>query len=118
LEVEIVARPGERLRGSLAVNVADRAAEVFGTPTGHTWVRLRILALEQYAEDGGGPEPGVHPVFVSVLKAELPEADVLAAEIEGLTEAIATACDRRPQNVHIRYEPAGGGRMAFGGRLV
>ena len=118
LEVEIVMRPGEWMRDNLAAEIAERAAAVFRAPAGRTWVRLRTLAPEGYAEDAGGPPPDVYPVFLSVLKAEMPPADELATEIADLTRAIAVACDRPPQNVHIHYEPAARGRMAFGGRLV
>lgn len=118
LEVELVLRPDEQLSGDLTASIANAAAEVFRSRPGRTWVKLRTLAPEAYAEDADGLPLEVYPVFVSVLKAEIPPADELATEIAGLTRAIAAACDRPSQNVHIRYEPAVSGRMAFGGRLV
>jgi phenylpyruvate tautomerase PptA (4-oxalocrotonate tautomerase family) len=118
LEVEIVLRPRETLPADLAAQLADRAAAALGSQPGGTWVKLRTLAPEQYAEGGGGPPEGVFPVFVSVLKTDLPSPDQLAAEIANLTEAIARACGRRPENVHILYQPPARGRIAFGGRLL
>ena len=118
LEVEIVLRPGEILAADLSSSIANSASNVFGAPPGRTWVRLRTLDPERYAEDGGGQPPGVYPVFVSILKADLPPLDELAVEIAALTQAIAQVCDRPAQNVHIRYEPLARGRTAFGGRLV
>jgi hypothetical protein len=53
-----------------------------------------------------------------VLKASLPSVELLQSEMARLTGAIAKACARPEENVHIVYEPAGSGRVAFGGRLV
>lgn len=118
LDVEIVLRPGEVLAADLASTVADRASTALNVPVGRTWVKLRTLDRAAYAEDGDGRPPAVHPVFVAVLQAELPPPEELAAEIARLTDAIAAACDRPAQNVHVCYEPPTRGRMAFGGRLL
>ena len=118
LDVEIVLRPGESLDAGLARDLADRAALVFATPPGRTWVKVRTLALEHYAENGGGPPPGIYPVFVSVLKANLPPPDRLAIEVAELTRAVARACGRPGENVHVLYEPEAAGRVSFGGKLV
>lgn len=72
LEVEIVVGPEEELAPGLAGRLADAAAAVFAIPPGRTWVRLRALPCDRYAEDGGGPPAGVRPVFVSILKARRP----------------------------------------------
>jgi phenylpyruvate tautomerase PptA (4-oxalocrotonate tautomerase family) len=116
LEVEVVLRPGESLPAGLARELADRAGEAFDSAPGGTWVRVRALAREQYAENGG--VEGMYPVFVSVLKARLPTAWAMQAEISRLTALIARACARPPENVHIFYQPAGMGRVAFGGKLI
>jgi hypothetical protein len=60
----------------------------------------------------------VRPVFVSILKANLPDEAVMAREVEALTTAVAQLCDRPPENVHIIYLPSGNGRVAFGGQIV
>lgn len=102
----------------LAGDIANKAAAVLDAQPGRTWVRLRTLSPQQYAEDGGGPPPGVYPVFVSLLKADIHPPDELAAVITGLTAAIALSCNRPPENVHILFQPPARGRIAFGGRLL
>ena len=118
LDVELVLEPGEALRPELAGELADRAGEVFGAAPGTTWVKLRAISAEHYAENQTGRPADVYPVFVSVLKAKLPPLDERQREVTRLTEAIARACRRPPENVHILYLPEGAGRMAFGGTLV
>jgi hypothetical protein len=81
-------------------------------------VRLRSLPRDAYAENGAGPPEGVHPVFVSVLLADLPEGEELRLQVHRLTLAIAKTCGRPPENVHLFYEPRASGRVAFGGKLV
>lgn len=116
LNVEIVAHPHERFSPHLAADLADRSGHIFGSPPGNTWIKVRFIAPENYAENDS--QDGVFPVFVSILKAQLPPADDLQAEVAQLTEAIAQICDRPRQNVHILYLPPGAGRVAFGGKLV
>ena len=57
-------------------------------------------------------------MFVFVLKARLPPLAERQREVAQLTEVIARACRRPPENVHILYLPEGSGRMAFGGQIV
>jgi phenylpyruvate tautomerase PptA (4-oxalocrotonate tautomerase family) len=117
LEIEMVVDGDETPPPGLAQEIADCAGEVFGTPPGHTWVRLRLLPREHYAENGASSER-LRPVFVSVLKAVRPEGSALATEVSELTEAIAAACDRPGANVHLIYAPSATGRVAFGARVV
>lgn len=118
LDIEIVLRPGETLTSDLAAALAQAAAGAFGASPGRTWVKLRSLPADHYAEDRGGPPEGVAPVFVKVLKAELPPATELRTEAARLTQAIARACNRPAENVHVLYEPGAQGRLAFGGELL
>jgi phenylpyruvate tautomerase PptA (4-oxalocrotonate tautomerase family) len=118
LTIEIVLRPNESLRVGLAAELADRAGEIFGSDPGETWVKVTIIPVGQYSENGGLPPGGIYPVFVSVLKARSSPANALQAEVTRLTAAMAQACARPVENVHIFYQPEGRGRMAFGGRLV
>jgi len=118
LDIEIVApdsAPG--LPADLTQSLADEAAPAFGAPKGTVWVKLRVLPLSQYAENGGLPE-GVHPVFVTVLKSRVREGSALEEEITRLTEILARVLDRPKSNIHIFYHPDGAGRVAFGGKLV
>jgi phenylpyruvate tautomerase PptA (4-oxalocrotonate tautomerase family) len=103
LDVEIVTRPGEEL-GNLAAEIAERAGVVFGSAPQQTWVKLRALAPEQYAENGG-PLEGTAPVFVSVLKAHIPAPELLQAEVTALVAAVAAACARPIEHVHKKVTP-------------
>jgi phenylpyruvate tautomerase PptA (4-oxalocrotonate tautomerase family) len=117
VDIEIVLRPGEILRGSLAQELADGIGAALGAPEGSTWVKVRGLAREQYAESGGAPDD-VHPVFVSILKSALPSPEQMKGEVESLVQVVSQICERPPENVHLVYQPEGRGRAAFGGRLV
>ena len=115
LDVEIVT--SESLGGGLAARIADMAAQVFGGPPASTWVRVRSLPQEHYAENGTPSPEGWHSVFVTVLKAQRPAGLALEAEVRALTEGVARVCGRPVENVHILYEPDAQGRIAFGGSL-
>jgi phenylpyruvate tautomerase PptA (4-oxalocrotonate tautomerase family) len=118
LDIEIVVSdPSSGLAADLTQTLADAAAQVFGSPPGTVWIKLRLLPSAQYAEDHGRPE-GVYPVFVTVLKSRAPEGSELEEEIVRLTRAIAAVLNRPEENVHVFYQPDGAGRVAFGGRLV
>ena len=117
LEVEIVLQPGETLPPGLAADLAESAGQVFLAGPGKTWVRLRSLDPGNYAENGGGPPEGVFPVFVAVLKHTLPGMEQRRVEAARLAAAVAAACNRPVENVHILYLPEGAGRVAFGGEL-
>jgi phenylpyruvate tautomerase PptA (4-oxalocrotonate tautomerase family) len=118
LEVEIVGDIDPARREGLASRIADAAGQVLDSRPRGTWVRLRWLAPEHYAENAGGPEPGIAPVFVHVMKAQLPEGAEREAEVRALTQAVAAACGRPALHVHVLYDPPGAGRVAFGGELV
>ena len=115
VDVEIIT--SESLDGSLAARIADMAAQVFGGPPASTWVRLRSLPQEHYAENGTASPEGWRSVFVTVRKAQRPTGSALEAEVRALTEGVARVCGRPVENVHILYEPDAQGRIAFGGRL-
>lgn len=118
LEVELIVDSDEKLDGDVAQAIADVAGVALGSPASATWVRVRKLPREQYAENGGSLSKECRPVFVSVLKARMPSESELEHEITRLTEGIAAVCKRSVSNVHIVYLPAAAGRVAFGGSLV
>ena len=78
-------------------------------------MKLRVLHARDYAENGV-PDLAVAPVFVRILKHD--GAAAIDAEAAALARAVATACGRSVENVHVIYEPPGAGRVAFGGHLA
>lgn len=115
LRVEIVGDVSAPVRADLARRIADEAGACLASRSGGTWVRLIYLPAEQYAENGTPDR--VQPVFVSLLQADVPTGDALTEQITRLTHAVATACQRPAEQVHILIEPPAAGRIAFGGTL-
>ncbi len=116
--VELVVESADALQSDLAKTIADAVAPVFDSPDGQTWVRLHILDRAHYAENGAALELEALPVFVSVLKRQVPAAAELEAEVSLLTKAIARSVGRPIANVHVEYAPPALHRVAFGGKLV
>lgn len=114
LEVRLV---GDSAAPDLAQRLADAAAGVLGSPPRGTWVAVELIPPARYAENGGA-DPGVAPVFVRVLLRDGPPREGLAEQVAALCRAVATCCGRPAENVHLVYEPAAAGRVAFGGNLV
>ena len=117
LDVRVVGELAAGLDDGLAQRIADAAAEVLGSRPRGTWVAVETIPAALYAENAV-TEPGVAPVFVRVLLRDGPPRDDAAEQVAALTGAVAGCCGRPPENVHIIYEPAAAGRVAFGGRLV
>ena len=117
LQVEIVGKPAAG-SGKLAGRIADAAAKVLKAPPGRVWVRLNYLPRGNYAECGGPLPAGIKPVFVNLLKASLGPQRALLTEARAMAKAIAKACARPVENVHIFYDPPAMGRAAFGGELL
>lgn len=117
LDVTVVLRDGETLAPDLSRRLADAASRVFGTAPGTVWVALHALAADRYAENDTTTADTPQPVLVRVLKAT-DAADVRAAEAAALAAALAACLSRDTARVHLIYEPAGAGRVAFGGHLL
>lgn len=118
LDVEVVNDSAELLKEDLAKQLTDIAGDILECEEGGTWVKVRSLPREQYAENGGVPDQ-VRPVFVSVLLGQCPsEGDVMKDQIQRLSASFAKVCDRPEENIHILYLPSAVGRIAFGGELV
>lgn len=118
LDIEVVLLGDEAVNSNWAVEIADAVGEIFDSPPGRTWVRIRDLPRSQYAENDTGDSLELCPVFVSVLKAQLPEVEDLRVEVEKLTTSIARITGRPMENVHVLYLPQGAGRVSFGGKLL
>jgi phenylpyruvate tautomerase PptA (4-oxalocrotonate tautomerase family) len=110
LEVEIVGECGE-----VAKAVADAVAREFADEEWKVWVRLRRLDPRDYAESEGG---SYEPVFVSVLSLSFREGERMATTMRRIATAVAAAVGRPLENVHVTYEPAARGRLAFGGEMA
>ena len=117
VDVEIVGPLAEAARAGLAQRIADAIGVALNSRPQGTWVKVRFLDDGAYAESGAGPPEGAKPVFVSVQLAELPAGDVLSQQALQLATAVAEACGRSSESVHIVFEPAALGRVAFGGHL-
>ena len=99
----------------LAQQLAETVGAALASPPGGTWVRLRTLDAESYAEDADDqPEP--LPVFVTILARRLP--DDLEHVTSRLTHSLAPLLDRPPNRIHIEWSPPAAGRLFFGGHLV
>lgn len=116
VDVKIVAPAGAVPAKGTAKQLAQALAVVFQAPEGRVWVRLEHLPEHKYAENGPGEL--VHPVFVTVLHADLPSQDALAEQALALSKAVSACLGREPEQVHVEYSPSGRGRIAFGGRLL
>ncbi len=117
LTVEIVGPVDAQLQHGLTRRLADAAGAALQSRAQGTWVKTVFISPDNYAENAGGPPPGVYPVLVSVLLAQPPHGEALQLMVHTLTSAIAEVVGRAPDNVHIVFEPAAAGRIAFGGNL-
>ena len=117
VDIEIVLRANEIIREEMVSELADELGEIFHSSPGKTWLKVRLLAAAQYAENGGKPE-GVYPIFVTVLKSKMPSMEELQEEMAKITGVVAHICGRPSENIHVIFQPEGRGRVAFGGKLV
>ncbi len=118
LDVQLVLPEGAPLPAGLAAAIADAAGALLNAPAGRVWVRLSVLPAGHYAENGVAPADLPRPVFVTVMHADLPGAEGLAAQAWALADAVASVVGCDAGGVHIEFAPPGRGRVAFGGRLL
>ncbi len=118
VSIEIVADANHALEHDLAQTLADGIGRALDSPPGKTWVRLRSIMGNQYAENENPIKHGELPVFVTVLKRQSPQGSKLEAEVAELTMVIAQVLGRPAACVHVEYAPAAVGRVSFGGKLV
>lgn len=115
VDVEIVAPSPGGVPSARAL--ADALGAVFGSPAGSTWVRLRCLAADGYAENGVGEGATPRPVFVTVTASNLPPPARRAVQARQVAEVVARVSGRPPVHVHVEYALPAAGRIAFGGKL-
>ena len=99
-------------------SLADALGELFGSQPSGTWVRARQQQRAYYAENMIDFSPDLRPVIVEVLKSEVASGNGLAIEAAAVCAVVAKILGRRTENVHVIYQPAARGRVAFGGQLV
>jgi phenylpyruvate tautomerase PptA (4-oxalocrotonate tautomerase family) len=97
--VEVVAGAKEAMP-NLAQSLADVIGGALNSPPGQTWVRVRSIAREQYAENGVALDATELPVFVTVLKQQGAERTELEREVAALTAAIAHVVSRPATSMH------------------
>src|SRR5687767_2147065 len=117
VDIEIVLRANQVIRQEILSELADELGNIFHSSPGETWVKIHPLAADQYAESGGMSED-VYPLFVTVMKSELPSFEEMQKEVAKITGAVAQICGRLSENLHVIYQPDGKGRVAFGGKIV
>ena len=115
LDIEIVLRADEIIIPGLAQDIVDAAGRIFNSEPGHTWVKLRSIARDNYAENETDIPESISPVFVSVLKSNLPNHEDIKLEASQLATEIGRLCERPKENVHILYLPEAKDRIFFGG---
>ena len=118
VDVEFVRSSAQAAVLPSASSLATAIGHALGTPAGRTWVRVRTLDAACYAENESLLSASELPVFVTVLHAHLPASSELTAEVNLLTQAVASCCGCQVERVHVQYAPAAAGRQAFGGSLV
>jgi phenylpyruvate tautomerase PptA (4-oxalocrotonate tautomerase family) len=116
--VEVVTGADEAMAQNIAQSLADAIGGALKSPPGQTWVRVRSIARDQYAENGVSLDPAELPVFVTILKLQASQRAELEHEVAALASAVAQTVGRPATCVHIEYAPAAAGRLAFGGVLI
>jgi len=113
IDIEIVA---PSVDPKMAQPLANELGHAFKAAPGKVWVRVRALPPELYAENHDPSPPA--PVFVTILAGHPPEGEALHRRVAFVTEAVARVTGRDPRHVHVLFESAARGRLAFGGELV
>ena len=116
--VEVVVDPDRTPSLNLAQSLANAIGRALDSPPGQTWVRLHFLGSNAYAENECVVDADALPVFVTVLKRQIPLGAELQAEVTSLTQAIAQVVARSEESVHVEYAAGAANRLAFGGKLV
>ena len=115
IDIELVTTTAASPDAAVTCALANELGDAFEAAPGKVWVRVRTLSSANYAENRvNAPEP----VFVTVLASAPPEGEVLRRRVAAITEIVARFTHRERGHVHVLFEPAARGRIAFGGRLV
>ena len=95
--------------------LADALGDLFGSKAGTTWVRLRSLPHDHYAENDSPNAPPA--TFVTVLHHTPPAGNERRSQAAEIAAVVAFVTERPPEHVHVLFAPAAAGRIAFAGAL-
>lgn len=115
IDIELVSATRAPAAPGVAQVLADALGDAFEVEAGKVWVRMRALPAANYAENRTN---ALEPAFVTILASEPPTGEALRRRVAQVTEIVARHTHRPPELVHVLFEPAARGRIAFGGRLV
>lgn len=115
IDIELVSASADEAASGVAQGLADALGDAFEVETAKVWIRLRTLSAANYAENHAKP---AEPAFVTVIASAPPTGEALRQRIAQITQIVARHTHRPPELVHVLFEPAARGRIAFGGRLV
>lgn len=115
IDIELVSASGDVGAPGVAQGLADALGDAFEVEAAKVWVRLRTLSSANYAENRAKPP---EPAFVTVIAGTPPTGEALRQRVAQITQIVARHTHRPPELVHVLFEPAARGRIAFGGRLV
>ena len=115
IDIELVLAPEGLVAPGLAQGLADALGAAFEAQPGKIWVRIHPISAAHYAENG---VTAPHPAFVTVLAGAPPSGEPLRERVAQITEIVARLTGRPSDRVHVLFEAAAKGRIAFGGRLV
>lgn len=118
VDIEVVTADTRTIGKDRLQILADELGHLFGSDSGGTWVRLRSIDPDAYAENQAAGGPQARPAFVNILRAELPESSELRREMAGVAEIVARVLDHHRESVHVLYGLAARGRIGFGGELM
>jgi len=118
VDIQFVVPAGTVAAPGLAQGLADAVGGCLSASPGHVWLRLELLSADRYAENQARLDADALPVFVRILHRQPPVGVLRQTEVSRLTQAVALLLRRPETQVHVEYAAPGGGRMAFGGKLV
>jgi phenylpyruvate tautomerase PptA (4-oxalocrotonate tautomerase family) len=115
IDIELVSATQAPAVPGVAQVLADALGDALEVEAGKVWVRMRALPAANYAENRAtAPEPA----FVTIIAGAPPTGEALRRQVAQITEIVARHTHRPPELVHVLFEPAARGRIAFGGRPV
>lgn len=119
VDIELVIQEGRDsyLSQEQTRSIANTLGRIFETKPNRTWVRIRYLPSEQYAENEAPEGPAVLPTFITILKNRPPEPGLMASQMLAIAQGLSPIINRPAGSIHILYEASALGRLGVGGIL-